>query len=338
MKVAVFSTKSYDRQFLSSANAGHGHELALYEPRLEPNTAPLAAGYPAICIFVNDDASAETLKILAANGTRLLALRCTGFNNVDLKAAAEQNIRVVRVTVYSPYSVAEHTVGMILALNRKIHRAYQRVREGNFALDGLVGFDLRGKTVGVLGTGKIGRVFAEIMRGFGCTILGYDVYPNDEFRQLGGNYVELSELYASSDVISVHVPLLPSTYHIINTDSISQMKPGVILVNPSRGGLVDTEAVIEGLKSKRIGALGMDVYEHEEDLFFEDLSNEIIKDDMFERLLMFPNVIITGHQAFLTQEAQGQIAQTTIESISDFEQGNPLKNEIKLLEKTAASA
>jgi D-lactate dehydrogenase len=234
--------------------------------------------------------------------------------------------------------VAEHAVALIQALNRKIHRAYNRVREGNFSLEGLVGFDLHGKTVGVLGTGKIGRIFAQIMAGFGCTLLGYDLYPSPEFEQLGGRYVELPELFASSDIISVHVPLLPTTRHIINEAAIAQMKPGVVLINPSRGALVDTEAVIEGLKTKKIGALGMDVYEHEEDLFFEDLSNEIIDDDMFERLLMFPNVIITGHQAFLTSEAQSQIAATTIESITDFEQNKPLKNELKPPEKAPTGA
>jgi D-lactate dehydrogenase len=335
MKVAVFSTKSYDRAFLDTANQGQ-HELYYYEARLEPSTAALATGCPAVCIFVNDDASPETLRVLAANGTRLIALRCTGFNNVNLAVAAELGMRVVRVTVYSPYSVAEHAVALIQALNRKIHRAYNRVREGNFSLDGLVGFDLYGKTVGVLGTGKIGRIFGQIMKGFGCTILGYDVYPAPEFEAMGGRYVELPELFASSDIISVHVPLLPTTRHIINEEAIAQMKPGVVLINPSRGALVDTEAVIEGLKSKKIGALGMDVYEHEEDLFFEDLSSEIIDDDMIGRLLMFPNVIITGHQAFLTNEAQSQIAQTTIESITDFEQNSPLKNELKPPEKAPA--
>jgi D-lactate dehydrogenase len=329
MKVTVFSTKPYDRSFLEVANT-HNHEFFFLETRLNRDTAALAAGSPAVCVFVNDEIDASTLEILAAQGTRLVALRCTGFNNVDLKAAASLGITVVRVTVYSPYSVAEFAVGMILTLNRKYHKAYNRVREGNFSLDGLVGFDLRDRTVGVIGTGKIGLIFAEIMHGFGCKLLGYDMYTNPKFETIGNaEYVsQLSELFARSDIISLHCPLTPETYHIINFEAINQMKPGVILVNTSRGGLIDTKAVTKGLKSKVIGALGLDVYEQEADLFFEDLSNQIIQDDVFERLLTFPNVIVTGHQAFFTKDALSAIAATTLANITDFEQGRPCPNQI----------
>jgi D-lactate dehydrogenase len=340
MKVAVFSTKSYDRQFLSDANSPHGHELIFHETPLNPASAALASGSPVVCIFVNDDASIDTLKILAAGGTRLIALRCTGFNNVNLQIAAELGMKVVRVTVYSPYSVAEHTLALLQCLNRKIHRAYNRTRDGNFTLDGLMGTDLQGLTVGIIGTGKIGRIFAKIMgQGFGCQLLGYDLYPNSEFEtELGGQYVPLTELFNQSDVISLHCPLTPENHYLINGEAIAQMKPGVILINTSRGALVDTEAVIAGLKAKQIGALGLDVYEQESDLFFEDLSCEIIQDDMIERLLSFRNVIVTGHQAFFTQEAIGTICQTTLASITEFEQGKPLSNEIKPPEKVPATA
>lgn len=330
MKVTVFSTKPYDRSFLEVANTTHNHELLFLEARLNRDTAALAAGSPAVCVFVNDELDVKTLEILAAQGTHLVALRCTGFNNVDLKAAARLGITVVRVTVYSPYSVAEFAVGKILTLNRKYHKAYSRVREGNFSLDGLVGFDLRDRTVGVIGTGKIGLIFAEIMNGFGCKLLGYDMYANPKFAAIGNaEYVtQLSELFSRSDIISLHCPLTPETYHIINFEAINQMKPGVILVNTSRGGLIDTEAVTKGLKSKVIGALGLDVYEQEADLFFEDLSNQIIHDDVFERLLTFPNVIVTGHQAFFTENALTTIATTTLANITDFEQGRSCPNQI----------
>lgn len=329
MKVAVFSTKSYDRQFLEAANANYEHELVFFEPKLDRDTAMLAAGFSAVCVFVNDELDAKTLEILASNGIRLVALRCTGFNNVDLKAAAELGITAVRVTTYSPYAVAEHAVGLILTLNRKIHRAYNRVREGNFSLEGLLGFDLRDRTVGVIGTGKIGLIFAQIMNGFGCQLLGYDMRPNPKFEELGAaKYVELAELFENADIISLHCPLTPETRHLINADAVDQMKPGVMLINTSRGALIDTQAAIKGLKSQKIGALGLDVYEQESDLFFEDLSNNIIQDDLFERLLTFPNVIVTGHQAFFTAEALRDISETTLSNITDVEQGHPCSNEI----------
>ncbi|MEA5601944.1 2-hydroxyacid dehydrogenase [Nostoc sp. UHCC 0252] len=329
MKVAVFSTKVYDRKFLSGANSSTQHELVFFEPRLNRDTAILAAGFPAVCVFVHDQVDAPTLELLASRGTRLVVLRCAGFNNVDLQAAADLGITVVRVPAYSPYGVAEHAVGLILSLNRKIHRAYNRVREGNFSLDGLLGFNLHNRTVGIVGTGKIGLILGQIMKGFGCNLLAYDVYRNPELEALGGKYVELPELFANSDIISLHCPLTPETHHLINHEAIEQIKPGVMLINTSRGALIDTQAVIEGLKSGKIGYLGVDVYEQESELFFEDLSGEIIQDDIFQRLTTFPNVLITGHQAFFTAEALHNIAETTFANIADVENGRPCANEIR---------
>lgn len=329
MKVAVFSTKVYDRKFLSDANSPSQHELVFFEPRLNRDTAILAAGFPAVCVFVHDQVDAPTLELLASRGTRLVVLRCAGFNNVDLQAAADLGITVVRVPAYSPYGVAEHAVGLILSLNRKIHRAYNRVREGNFSLDGLLGFNLHERTVGIVGTGKIGLILGQIMKGFGCHILAYDVYRNPELEALGGKYVELPELFANSDIISLHCPLTPETHHLINAEAIEQIKPGVMLINTSRGALIDTQAVIEGLKSGKIGYLGVDVYEQESELFFEDLSGAIIQDDIFQRLTTFPNVLITGHQAFFTAEALHNIAETTFANIADVEQGRACANEIR---------
>ncbi len=335
MKVAIFSAKSYDRQFLTAANPQNQHELVFFEPRLNRDTAILAGEFSVVCIFVHDQADAETLEILASRGTRILALRCAGFNNVDLKAAAKLGITVVRVPAYSPYAVAEHAVGMILSLNRKIHRAYNRVREGNFSLDGLLGFDLHGRTMGIMGTGKIGLILAQIMKGFGCHLLAYDVYRNPEFEALGARYVEVSELFATSDIISLHCPLTTETHHLINAEAIEKMKPGMMIINTSRGALIDTKAVIEGLKSGKIGSLGVDVYEQESDLFFENLSSAIIQDDVFQRLTTFPNVLITGHQAFFTEEALCNIAQTTINNINLVEQGHSCPNEVGVEEKVA---
>jgi D-lactate dehydrogenase len=340
MKVAVFSTKPYDRQFLEAANADHKHELVFFEPRLTCDTAVLATGFSAICAFVNDALDGKTLQCLADREIRLIALRSAGFNNVDLKVAAELGMTVVRVPAYSPYAVAEHTVGLMLTLNRKIHRAYNRVREGNFSLDGLLGFDMHDRTVGIIGTGKIGTITAGILKGFGCQILGYDMHQNSGFEALGAKYVELPELFAASDIISLHCPLTPETYHLINEQALEQMKQGVMLINTSRGALIDTQAVTNALKSKKIGYLGLDVYEQESDLFFEDLSQEVIQDDVFQRLLTFPNVLITGHQAFFTENALKNIAETTISNITDFEQGHPCPNEVhldqKVVTKTAA--
>lgn len=328
MQIVVFSTQRYDREFLTAANAEHGHALVFEEAPLGLSTASLAAGVPAVCIFVNDHADAATLAKLAAGGTRLVALRCTGFNNVDLDAAARLGIRVVRVTDYSPYSVAEHAVALLLALDRKVHRAYNRTRDGNFALDGLMGFDLHGRSVAVLGTGKIGRVFARIMAGFGCELLGYDAYPNAEFEALGGRYAGLDEIIERADVISLHCPLTPETRRIINADTLARMKRGALVINTSRGGLLDTEAAIGALKSGRLGGLGIDVYEQEAGVFFRDLSSSIIADDVLQRLVAFPNVIVTGHQGFFTRDAIGTICATTLESVSAFERGEPLANEL----------
>ena len=330
MKVAVFSTKSYDRKFLEAANADRQHELVFFEPRLNLETSVLAAGFPAACVFVNDCLDAKTLGAIAQNGVRLLALRSAGFNHVDLAAASDLDLTLVRVPAYSPYAVAEHAVAMILCLNRSIHRAYNRVREGNFALDGLLGFDLHSKTVGIVGTGRIGAITAKILHGFGCRLLGYDVSPNPDCEALGMEYVSLQELFGASDIVSLHCPLIPETYHLIGTEAIEQMKPGMMLINTSRGQLIDTKAVTKGLKSGKIGNLGLDVYEQETDLFFEDLSNQVIQDDVFQRLLTFPNVLITGHQAFFTEEALKNIAESTIANITDFEQGRACPNQIDL--------
>ena len=328
MKVAVFNTKSYDRNFLETANASYNHNLVFFEPRLTQETTALAVGFPAVCVFINDQVDKTTLQVLAAQGTKLIATRSAGFNHIDLNAAAEFGITVVRVPAYSPYAVAEHTVGLILTLNRKIHRAYNRVREGNFSLDGFMGFDLHGRTIGIVGTGKIGFLVAQILHGFGCQLLAYDLYPNPDCEALGVKYVDLQELFATSDIISLHCPLTPQTRHLINAQSLAQMKSGVMLINTSRGALIDTRAVIDALKSRKIGYLGLDVYEQESNLFFEDLSTEVIEDDVFQRLLTFPNVLITGHQAFFTEDALQNIAQTTLSNISDVESGRSCSNEV----------
>ncbi|MYN41342.1 2-hydroxyacid dehydrogenase [Duganella sp. FT109W] len=328
MKTAVFSTRRYDKTMLARANAAAGHELRFLEDRLTAASAPLAAGCEAVCVFVNDSVDAEVLAILAQQGVRLVATRSTGYNQIDAAAAERLGIAVVRVTDYSPYSVAEFAVGLLLAVNRKIARASWRTREGNFDLEGLMGFDLHGKTVGVIGTGKIGTIFARILSGFGCTLLGHDRYPSAAFEALGGRYVSVDELLASSDVVSLHCPLTEETRHIVNAASLARAKRGSILVNTSRGGLVDTEAATEALKTGQLGGLAIDVYEQEANLFFQDLSSTIICDDVIQRLVSFPNVIVTGHQAFFTEEAIGQIMQTTIDSISAFERGEALVNRI----------
>ncbi|CAO4149078.1 2-hydroxyacid dehydrogenase [Methylorubrum extorquens] len=326
MDVTIFSTKAYDRRFLDGANvaAGEPYRLRYLEARLTHESAPLTQGAQAVCAFVNDVLDRPVLEVLAASGTRMVALRSAGFNNVDLPAAAELGIAVGRVPAYSPDAVAEHTVALILALNRKTHRAYARVREGNFALEGLLGFDLKGRTVDIVGTGKIGRAVARILAGFGCRVLAYDPMPSVELAGFGAEAVGLDRLLAEADIVSLHCPLTPDTHHMIDRAALARMKRGVMLINTGRGALVDTSALIEGLKSGVIGDLGLDVYEEEGGLFFEDLSNQIIRDDVFSRLLTFPNVIVTGHQAFFTAEALAAIAATTIENLSCFEkQGVP---------------
>ncbi len=325
MKVSVFSTKPYDRRFLEAANTGHAFEF--HDFRLEPDTASAAAGTEAVCPFINDDLSTPTLEKLHALGIRLVVLRSSGFNNVSLETATNLGIKVLRVPAYSPHAVAEHALALLMTLNRKTHRAYNRVREGNFSLEGLLGFDINGKTVGIIGTGKIGVLFAHILSGMGCRVLGFDPFANDAFREVGA-YVSLDDLYASSDIISLHCPLTPESHRLINRESLKKTKRGLVLINTSRGALVDTEAAIEALKSGHLTALGLDVYEKEEELFYEDLSDTIIQDDVLQLLLSFPNVIVTSHQAFFTDTALTNISQTTIQNLDDFTAGRPSPNEV----------
>lgn len=328
MRVAIFSTKSYDRQFFEATNREYHHELIFFEPRLTSETAILANGCPVVCAFINDSLDATTLRILAAGGTTSIALRSAGFNHIDMNMAKELGLTVVRVPAYSPYAVAEHAVALILTLNRKLYRAYNRVRDDNFSLEGLLGFDLHGSTVGIVGTGKIGACFTRIMHGFGCHLLAYDVLPNPECLELGVEYAALSEVLGRSDIVSLHCPLVPATERLMNRETLQYFKPGAMLINTSRGGLVDTEAAIEALKSGRLGSLGIDVYEQEENLFFEDLSTSIIQDDTFQLLQSFNNVVITAHQGFFTRNALEEIAKTTLQNITDLARGIPCANEI----------
>lgn len=328
MKLAVFSSKAWVKESFIPVNSEYGYDITFFEPRLNIDTVSLAQGHDAICVFVNDVMDGAVLARLNDMGVKLIALRNAGFNNVDIATAQQLGIRVVRVPAYSPYAVAEHTLGLILSLNRKFHRAYTRVRDSNFALDGLLGFDLNGKTVGVVGTGKIGRIFAGLMKGLNCRILGYDKFPNQEAKDMGMEYVDLPQLYREADIISLHCPLTHETYHMINEYAISAMKTGVMIINTSRGPLIDTNAVIEGLKSGKVGYLGLDVYEEEQDLFFENLSDTVIQDDQFVRLLTFPNVLITGHQAFFTKEAIDNIARTTFGNIKQVIEEGSSPNEV----------
>ncbi len=329
MRVAVFDTHSFDRRALEAANQQFGHELVFYDTRLSEDTATLARGFEAVCAFVNDRLDARTIAALADEGVRLIALRSAGYNNVDLVAAETHEIPVVRVPEYSPYAIAEHTFALLLALVRRIPRAASRVRDANFSLDGLVGFDLHGKCFGIIGTGKIGAAVAHIAHGFGCRLMGYDPRPNPELAELGLRYVGLPELYRESAVISLHVPLLPSTHHLIEREAIAQMRDGVIILNTGRGALIDSRALIDGLKSRKIGGAGLDVYEEEEGLFFRDLSDEVLQDDVLARLLTLRNVIVTSHQGFLTREALAAIAQVTLSNIQAFERGEALVNEVR---------
>ncbi len=317
MKVQFFSSRPSTVATFNDANARFKLDLNFIEPRLSRETASLARGHDAVCIFVNDVADAEVLGILAREGIKLVALRAAGYNNVDLKAATRAGIAVCRVPAYSPHAVAEHAVALILALNRKIHRAYARVREGNFALEGLLGFDMYGKTVGVIGTGRIGAIAAGILKGFGCRILASDPYVNPDVSAIAA-YVEIPELLAESDIVTLHCPLTPDSHHLIGMKTLWQMKRGAMLINTSRGALVDAKAAIAALKTGQLGSLGLDVYEEEADLFFEDLSDTILQDDQFARLLTFPNVLITAHQAFFTKTALENIAETTLENIAAF--------------------
>ncbi|MCD8547614.1 MAG: 2-hydroxyacid dehydrogenase [Aeromonadaceae bacterium] len=328
MKIAMFSAKTYDKDHFELANAGFDYQIDYFDVRLDPKTSRLAHDHEVVCAFVNDDVSREVLSELAQFGTRLLAMRCAGYNNVDLAAAKELGIKVLRVPAYSPEATAEHAVGMMMALNRKIHKAYQRTRDANFALDGLVGFNMHGRTAGIIGTGKIGIAALRILKGFGMRLLVNDPYPNPVAQELGAEYVDLDTLFRQADVISLHCPLFKENYHLLNAEAFAKMKQGVMIINTSRGALLDSVAAIEALKQGRIGALGLDVYEEEQELFFEDKSNEVITDDVFRRLSACHNVLFTGHQAFLTREALLAIAQTTLQNVQAFAAGQVTGNEV----------
>ena len=329
MRIAVFDSKRYDRASLNRANKQHGHELVFFEDRLSIQTAALAAGCEVVCPFVNDRVDAATLKQLSKLGVKLVALRCSGVNSVDLAAAAEAGILVTRVPAYSPEAVAEHVFALLLTLSRKTHRAYNRVREGNFSLDGLVGFNLHGRTFGVIGAGKIGAATMAIARGFGCKVIAFDRFPSPErAKELGCEFVSFKELLAQSDIISLHTPLTPETGHMINAQTLAEMKPGAVVINTSRGGLIDTSALLAALKSGQIGGVGLDVYEYEEGVFFEDLSGSALEDDVLARLTTFPNVMITSHQGFLTNEALENIADTVLCEVSAYARGDKLINPV----------
>jgi len=328
MKVIFFSSKHYDEEYFIESNSAFKHQLRFVDAHLCSDSVSIIDDETAVCAFVNDTLDCNVLTQLSQKGVKLIAMRCAGYNNVDLNAANDLGLTVVRVPAYSPNAVAEHTVCLILSLNRKMHRSYNRVRDGNFSLEGLLGFDLAGRTAGIIGTGQIGSIVTRILIGIGMKVLACDPSPNKECEANGVEYVSLDKLLTDSDIISLHSPLTPETKHIINHAAIEKMKPGVMIINTSRGAMLDTCAVIDGLKSKNIGYLGLDVYEQESELFFEDLSCEIIQDDIFERLLTFPNVLITAHQGFFTSDALKNIADTTLENISSFEQGKELKNKI----------
>ncbi|MBL7840963.1 MAG: 2-hydroxyacid dehydrogenase [Cyclobacteriaceae bacterium] len=317
MNVTFFSAKPYDKTFFSELNKQYQFDLTFFETHLGPHIVnAVKENTFCVCVFVNDKLTDEVITILGAKGVKLIALRCAGFNNVDLESAKRNGIHVCRVPAYSPEAVAEHAVAMILALNRKIHKAYNRVREQNFALDGLLGFNLHGKKIGVIGTGKIGKAFIKIMLGFGCTVFAYDKFPDSNFHAPGFSYVSFEQLLRESDVISLHCPLTSENHYMINDAALSMMKPGIMIINTSRGGLINTDDMIKGLKSGKVGYFGLDVYEQEEKLFFRDLSASIIEDDRIQRLMSFPNVLVTGHQAFFTNEALTEIASTTLNSIA----------------------
>lgn len=329
MKIALFSAKAYDRDHFELANQKFGYDVDYFDVRLDSKTTRLAHGVPVVCAFVNDDLSRPVLTELAKNGTKVIAMRCAGYNNVDLVAAKELGLRLVRVPAYSPEAVAEHAVGLMMTLNRRIHKAYQRTRDANFALDGLVGFNMFGKTAGIIGTGKIGIATLRILKGFGMRLLVSDPYQNQAALDLGAEYVDLDTLFRAADVISLHCPLFKENYHLLDTQAFAKMKKGVMIINTSRGGLLDSAAAIDALKQGIIGSLGLDVYEEEQELFFEDKSNEVITDDVFRRLSACHNVLFTGHQAFLTKEALLAIADTTLDNIKVYLEGGTNGNEIQ---------
>ncbi len=324
MKIAFFDAKTYDIESFNEINKDFGYKIKYFDMKLDADTVSLAKGYDCVCAFVNDTIDSDVITVLDELGIRLVALRCAGYNNVDFNYALGK-VHVVRVPAYSPYAVAEHALALVMTLNRRTHKAYNRTRESNFNIAGLEGFDLRGKTVGVIGTGKIGRIFADICKGLGMKVIAYDKYPNEAS---GLEYMSLDEVFAKSDIISLHCPLNDETHHLVNNDSIDKMKKGVMLINTSRGGLIDAEALVEGLKTAKIGYAGLDVYEEEGEYFFEDYSNEIIADDVLSRLLSFPNVLVTSHQAFLTREALVNIATVTLNNIKEYENGQMLSNQI----------
>lgn len=319
MKVAVFSTKSYDKEYLDKANVENKHELVYFESSLQSKSVRLAESCDAVCVFVNDVITTDVIESLSNLHVRLIVLRCTGFNNIDIAGASSNNIMILRIPAYSPTAVAEHAVALILTLDRKTHKAYNRVREGNFSIERLIGFELSGKTVGVVGTGMIGATFATIMKGFGCNVVAFDKSPNNELKETCVDYYSLEDVFKMSDIISLHCPLTPETHHLINKNSLNLMKKGVMLINTSRGKLIDTDAAIGALKDGHLAYLGIDVYEQEEKLFFKDLSEIVIHDDKISLLMSFPNVLVTAHQAYFTDNALTQIALTTIQNLTDFE-------------------
>lgn len=330
MKILFFDTHPFEKEAFEKANAVYKHEIHYVEPRLIETTALLAKDFPCVCAFANDRLNASTLETMKNGGTKLVALRSAGFNHVDLTAAKQLELKVVRVPEYSPFAIAEHVVALIQTLNRKTHKAYNRVRDGNFSLNGLVGFDLHGKTIGIIGTGRIGAVLAKIMTGFGCTVLLNDLKCDENLiNEFHCRYTGVDEIFKQADIISLHIPLTPGTRHFIDHKALSQMKKGVMLINTGRGALIDTQALINALKSGQVGYAGLDVYEEEEGVFFQDLSGQILGDDMLARLLTFSNVLITSHQGFLTHEALSNIAETTLKNISEFEAGEKLTNEVK---------
>ena len=328
MRVLVYDTHSYDQNFLNAANQGQ-HELEYTTAQLDHQTAALASGYEAVCLFVNDRATERVMERLAAGGVRMIAQRSTGFNNLDLAAAARLGITCMRVSRYSPHAVAEFAAGLLQTLNRRIHRAYNRTREFNFRLAGLLGHDIHGRTVGVLGTGKIGTVFARILHGFGCPLIGWDAREEPQCLELGMRYLPLDDVLRQADILSLHVPLVRETHHLIDARALALMKPGVVIINTSRGGLIDTEALIAAIQSGQVGGVGLDVYEEEEGKFFRDLSDKVMDDATLARLMTFPNVLVTGHQGFFTHEAMSTIAATTIRNLTDFAAGRTNENVVR---------
>jgi D-lactate dehydrogenase len=327
-KIAFFDAKPYDRDFFESMNQGYNYPIKYFTGHLTPDNVSSTHGFDTVCIFVNDNITAEIIDVLAENGIRLIALRSAGYNNIDLRAVYKK-IHVVRVPAYSPYAVAEHAVALMMTLNRKTHKAYHRTRDNNFNINGLLGFDMHGKTAGVIGTGKIGKCTIDILSGFGMRILGYDSYPDEAYaKEAGIQFVDLDTLYRESDIITLHCPLTPENLHMINNESIGKMKDGVMIINTGRGKLIHTKDLIDGLKTRKIGAAGLDVYEEETEYFFEDFSHEVIDDDVLARLMTFPNVLVTSHQGFFTKEALTNIAQTTLENIRLFFEKDQLPNEI----------